>query len=60
MIKRTFLAKTNTKTTSTEQNECPVCHKFFGLTEDSKYLIKNKYVCSWKCFRKYAHEHSSK
>lgn len=60
MIKKTFLTKTNTKTISTEQNECPVCHKFFDLTEDSKYLIKNKYVCSWKCFRKYAHEHSSK
>lgn len=60
MTKRTFLTKNATKSIITKQNECPVCHKLFDLTEDSKYLINNKHVCSWKCFRKYVHEHSNK
>lgn len=29
---------------------CPVCNKEFKATDDTKYIAKGGYVCSWKCF----------
>ena len=29
---------------------CPVCNKEFKATEDTKYIAKGGYTCSWKCF----------
>ena len=29
---------------------CPVCNKEFKATEDTNYIVKDGFVCSWKCF----------
>ena len=29
---------------------CPVCGKEFVATEDTVYIIRGGYTCSWKCF----------
>lgn len=29
---------------------CPICGKKFKVTDDTRYLRKGGYVCSWKCF----------
>ena len=42
---------------TTKTNECPVCHKIFDMADDSKYLINNKYTCSWECFSSYVKTH---
>lgn len=32
---------------------CPVCEKEFTVSDDTKYIVKNEFTCSWKCFLKY-------
>lgn len=29
---------------------CPVCGKEFKANNDTRYIIKGGYTCSWKCF----------
>ena len=29
---------------------CPKCKKVFTVTDDTRYLYGNEYVCTWKCF----------
>lgn len=29
---------------------CTVCGEKFKVTEDTKYIIRDGYTCSWKCF----------
>ena len=29
---------------------CPVCGKEFKTNNDTRYIIKGGYTCSWKCF----------
>lgn len=29
---------------------CPVCDKEFKANDDTRYIIKGAYTCSWKCF----------
>ena len=36
--------------TKTEKLTCPVCGKQFVKTEDHKYIVREGYTCSWKCF----------
>lgn len=31
---------------------CPVCGKEFEPNDDTKYIVKGGYTCSWKCFLK--------
>ena len=31
---------------------CPICHKQFIKNDETKYVIKGGYTCSWKCFLK--------
>lgn len=33
-----------------DQLTCPVCGKDFKATEDTVYIAKGGYTCSWKCF----------
>lgn len=32
--------------------ECPVCGKKFTVKEDTNYIVKGGYTCSWECFLK--------
>lgn len=36
-----------------EQYICPICNEEFTFTEDSCYVAKGGYTCSWKCFLTY-------
>lgn len=29
---------------------CPVCGKEFKPTDDTKYIVRGGYTCSWQCF----------
>lgn len=29
---------------------CSVCNKEFKADDDTRYIIKGGYTCSWKCF----------
>lgn len=61
MRQKTFLTyKDRVEASQTDLCECPVCHKLFRMSADSKYLIGNKHTCSWKCFRNYVKIHSKK
>ncbi len=31
---------------------CPICNKEFKANDDTRYLVKDEYTCSWKCFLK--------
>ena len=33
-----------------EELICPVCGAIFEATDDTRYIIKGDYTCSWKCF----------
>ena len=35
---------------------CPVCEKEFTVSDDTKYLVKSEFTCSWKCFLKYVNK----
>lgn len=43
-----------------EQLVCPVCGKEFRATEDTNYIVKEGFVCSWKCFLKRVEENQDK
>lgn len=44
--------------TKTEKLTCPICGKQFVKTEDHKYIVREGYTCSWKCFIKRVREKS--
>ena len=29
---------------------CPICEKEFTVSDDTRYLVKSEFTCSWKCF----------
>lgn len=29
---------------------CPICGKSFVQTEEHKYIVREGFTCSWKCF----------
>ena len=29
---------------------CPICHKEFTPTDETKFIRKGGYTCSWDCF----------
>ena len=33
-----------------EKLVCPKCKNTFTVTDDTRYLYRNEYVCNWKCF----------
>lgn len=35
---------------------CPICNKAFKATEDTVYIAKGGYTCSWKCFLEHGKE----
>ena len=40
-----------------EKLVCPVCGKTFTENDDTKYLVRNEYTCSFACFKKHHVEH---
>ena len=43
-----------------EQLVCPVCNTNFKATEDTNYMVKEGFVCSWKCFLERVKENQEK
>ena len=49
-------SKKETKTNITNSDEsliCTICDKKFKPNDDTKYIARGGYTCSWKCFLDY-------